>query len=249
MEQVKILIVENELLISQEISSRLGKAGYMITGEVQTAADALLAVKEQTPDLVIMDIHLDGPVDGIEAAAAIQKEYPVQVIFLTDLDNKHVHDRASKIKGTFLVKPFNERQVIASIQQAIHAASHNIATKPGDPELPAEGGYMLNDCLFVRVDSNHYKKMFLKDIAFLEADGAYANIYTVQNERHTYSISMNHLHDRIGHPSFVRVSRSFVVNLDLVEEIKGNMLVIRKREITIGEKYRELINKLLPMLR
>lgn len=249
MQAVKILIVENELLISHEISSRLTKAGYHITAQVATAEEAFRSVEEELPDIVIMDIHLDGPVDGIEAALEIKRSHTVHIIFLTDLDNGETLDRAARVEATFLVKPFNERQVAAVIHQAIHNASYALKARPGDAEPPAESHYVLNDCLFIRVDGNHYKKMKLNDITYIEAEGSYAYIHTVKNEKVTYALNMNLIHSRIQHPSFVRVSRFYVVNLDQVDEIKGNLLVVNNKEIQIGENYRLAVKRSFPLLK
>lgn len=250
MSAVKILIVENEVIISEEISLKLEKEGYIITDKVANANDAIQSVKDEQPDIIIMDIDLDGKPDGIDAAIQIKKQFTIPIIFLTDLDNTKTLQRASKVKpANYLIKPFNERQINASIHQALHNASESKTATPGDSETPVENHYVLNNCLFLRVDNKHFKKILLKDILYIKADGAYANIHTTTGEKHTYSISMNHVHDKIQHPSFIRVSRSFVVNIEQITDIKGNMLVINKTEIAIGELFREDVIRCLPMLR
>jgi DNA-binding LytR/AlgR family response regulator len=250
MTAIKILVVENDMITSENISSKLEKAGYVITTRAANAPDALKSVKNDEPDLVIMDIHIDGPMDGIDTVKEIKKTYEVPVIFLTDLDNEKVIQRAAATRpAAYLLKPFNERQLIASIHQALHNTSHSLPAKPTDKEQPAEDQYVVNDCLFIRVENSHFKKILLKDILFIEADGAYSNIHTVQGDKHTYTTSMNHVHDKISRSSFMRVSRSFVVNLEKVDEVRGNMLVVNNTEIQIGEKYRDDVMKALPMLR
>ncbi len=250
MSAIKILIVENEVIVSEEIALKLQREGYVITAQVANAHDAIQSVNEQQPDIIIMDIDLDGKPDGIDTAVKIKKEFNIPVIFLTDLDNEKTLQRASKAKpANYLIKPFSERQLNASIHQALHNASESITPIPGEADVPAENQYVLNDCLFIRVDSHHFKKILLNNILYIEADGAYANIHTETGEKHTYSISMNHVHDKIKHPSFIRVSRSFVVNLDKVTDIKGNLLVVQKTEIPIGKNFKEEVIRCLPMLR
>jgi DNA-binding LytR/AlgR family response regulator len=250
MSAVKILIVENEVIISEEIALKLQKEGYVVTAQVANAKDAIQSVNDRQPDLIIMDIDLDGKPDGIDTAIQIKKQFSIPVIFLTDLDNKKTMARASKAKpANYLIKPFSERQINVSIHQALYNVSESKIAIPGDPEIPTEDHYILNDCLFIRIDNKHFKKIFLKDILYIEADGAYANIHTTTGEKHTYSISMNHVHDKIKHPSFMRVSRSFVVNLERITDIKGNLLVVDKKEISIGASFREDVIRCLPMLR
>lgn len=250
MSNVKILIVENEVIISEDISMKLRKQGYEITSQVTNAPDALQSVRDQRPDLIIMDIDLDGKTDGIDTAVEINKEFNIPVIFLTDLDNQQTLQRAAKANpANYLVKPFNERQIHASIHQALHNASESKTAVPGQKEAPIEDHYVLHDCLFLRVDSNRFTKVLLKNILYLQAGGSYAHLFTAGGEKHTYTDSMNKIFDKMQLPSFLRVSRSHVVNLDQITDIKGQTLMIGDIEIPVGKSYKDDVMKRLPMLK
>ena len=76
-----ILVVEDETIIATDLALRLERFGYVVTGIVDSAEAALLQVEQQPPDLVLMDIVLRGPMDGVEAAEIIRSRYGLPVVF------------------------------------------------------------------------------------------------------------------------------------------------------------------------
>ena len=86
----KILIVEDEMIIGANISLQLSKLGYEVTGIISKGEDALNHVRQNQPDIVLMDIQLKGKMDGVETAMVIQREFPVPIIYLTaNTDDEH----------------------------------------------------------------------------------------------------------------------------------------------------------------
>ncbi|MEO0948601.1 MAG: response regulator, partial [Cyanobacteria bacterium J06641_5] len=79
----KILIVEDEAVVSLDIARRLERMGYEISARVASSEEAFSAIEVDTPDLVLMDINLQGNSDGIEAAEKINRKYQIPVIYLT----------------------------------------------------------------------------------------------------------------------------------------------------------------------
>ena len=145
MTPVKIMIVENELLISEHLSAMLRDAGYEVTEPFTSGEEALQAVQNLQPDLVIMDIKLDGRMDGIETVTEMKKMLAVPVIYLTDLDNKDVINRAAATNpAAYLLKPFNERQLPVSIQQALYNSSEQQQANPADRNPPEHDQFILD---------------------------------------------------------------------------------------------------------
>ena len=79
----RILVVEDESVIAADLCECLGDMGYQVVGEAASGEEALRKVARHRPDLVLMDIVLDGEMDGITAAECLQREHDVPVIFLT----------------------------------------------------------------------------------------------------------------------------------------------------------------------
>ncbi|HOW67545.1 MAG TPA: response regulator, partial [Verrucomicrobiota bacterium] len=83
MSTARILIVEDELIVAQDLKNRLNLLGYALAGSASSAATAIAVAEELRPDLVLMDIRLEGNTDGIAAAERIHRDLRVPVVFLT----------------------------------------------------------------------------------------------------------------------------------------------------------------------
>ncbi len=121
MTQASILVVEDEGIVAQEIKSRLEKAGYSVCGVVHDGERAVAEAEHLKPDLVLMDIRLKGDMDGIEAAGLIRERFNIPVVYLTAYTDSATLERA-KVKEPFgyVVKPFETRSLMVSIEIALH---------------------------------------------------------------------------------------------------------------------------------
>lgn len=118
---LRILIVEDEALIADEIQDWLSRLGYEIAAVADTAKKAVEAVKKHRPDLVLMDIRLKGPGDGIDAASVIREEFRLPVVYLTAHSDRATLNRAKETSPFgYLLKPFQERELLVAIEMAIH---------------------------------------------------------------------------------------------------------------------------------
>jgi CheY-like chemotaxis protein len=105
----KILIVEDDTIISELIEWRLKKMGYTVCGKVATGQDAINLTNETKPDAILMDISLQGDMDGIEAAKIIKEKFNKPIIFLTAYSDEKVLERIIPLKPTrYILKPFTD---------------------------------------------------------------------------------------------------------------------------------------------
>ncbi|MFO7896846.1 MAG: response regulator [Candidatus Cloacimonadales bacterium] len=112
----KILIVEDELIIANDIRGYLTEENFDITSVVLTGKDAIAEVKKQQPDLVIMDILLHGEMNGIEAAEAIVKLKPIPIVFVSAYSHEEiVHKILSDVNYEYVLKPFQSYELISKI--------------------------------------------------------------------------------------------------------------------------------------
>jgi signal transduction histidine kinase len=120
MTQVKILIVEDELLIAKGLARKLEKLGYQIIDTVSSGEMVLETLLKQKPDLILMDIVIKGDMDGIDTARKVNQLYQIPVIYLTAYADDQTLARA---EGTgsygYILKPFNERELHATIKIAL----------------------------------------------------------------------------------------------------------------------------------
>lgn len=114
----RILIVEDERLIAIDLQRRLTLLGYSVVGNVAAGAQAITAASQLQPDLVLMDIRLQGEMDGIEAALRIQADRSVPIIYLTAYVDESTIQRAQKTSPWgFLRKPFHVRDLQAILKR------------------------------------------------------------------------------------------------------------------------------------
>lgn len=116
----KILIVEDEAVVALDISRRLERMGYEISARVASSEEALSAIEINAPDLILMDINLQGSSDGIEAAEKIDREYQIPIIYLTAYAGEGTLQRAKETSPYgYILKPFKERELRAAIEVAL----------------------------------------------------------------------------------------------------------------------------------
>lgn len=112
-----ILVVEDEPLVGLEIKEDLENLGYIVPEIVTAGENVLPAVARHLPDLVIMDIRIDGAVDGIEAAYQMKAEFDLPVLYLTAYSDSQTLRRAAATgPDAFLLKPFSERELAANVE-------------------------------------------------------------------------------------------------------------------------------------
>jgi DNA-binding NarL/FixJ family response regulator len=128
MSKLKILIVEDEPVIAENISIYLDNNDFEVSGIAYDSDEAFEQLKHNTPDAVILDINLESEKDGIDIAGYINKNIQVPFLFLTSYADKNTLEKAKAVQpGGYIVKPFNERTLLASLEIAIsnHAADMN----------------------------------------------------------------------------------------------------------------------------
>ena len=118
---VQILIIEDEIIIAQDIASKIKKLGYAVAGIISSSEKAIDFLSFKTPDLVLCDIRIKGSMDGIEVAEFLKAKKRIPFIFLTSLSDKITLDRAKKtLPYGYIVKPFNASDLHSAIEMALY---------------------------------------------------------------------------------------------------------------------------------
>jgi PAS domain S-box-containing protein len=125
---IRILIVEDEIIVARDLEIRLICMGYEVSGIAASGSEAIGLASSSAPDLVLMDIVLRGGIDGIEAAAEIRKRLRIPVIYLTAFTDAETLERAKVTEPfAYVVKPFSERELFANIEMALYR--HRMETR------------------------------------------------------------------------------------------------------------------------
>ncbi len=124
MPRARVLIVEDETVVSMALEEKLQRLDYDVAGTAESGAEAIEAVKSIKPDLALMDIRLEGQMDGVEAATIINRDFRIPVIYLTAHADSKTLDRAKGANPAgYLVKPCSERDIKIALEIALHRNS------------------------------------------------------------------------------------------------------------------------------
>jgi diguanylate cyclase len=146
MSNKKILIVEDESIIAEDISDSLISRGYSITGIVYSGEEAIESAAQFRPDLVLMDVNLQGEIDGITAAEEIRSRFQIPVVYLTAYADENTLRRVNATKPFgYIVKPFEEKNLHTTIQIALHRHQHDCLTNLPNRSLLREQLRLLLD--------------------------------------------------------------------------------------------------------
>ncbi|WP_298378967.1 EAL domain-containing protein [Azospirillum sp.] len=136
MTQARVLVVEDERIVALHLQQRLKTLGYDLASPAASGAQALERVRRERPDIVLMDIHIEGSMDGIETASEIHKEFHTPIIYLTAYSEAATLERARGTKPYgYLVKPFSERELHATIQMALERGAADAAIRESEERL------------------------------------------------------------------------------------------------------------------
>ena len=236
MQKIRVLIVEDEWIVSEEIKELLDRNGYEIVGQTEDDLGALRMLDTHQVDVALLDINIKGERDGIELAEEIAGKHSCAIIFLTAYDDEQFLNRAKKVRpAAYIVKPFEAR----NLQNAIEIAFNNqIATKLP----PREESYTITDFIFIR-ENSRFKKVSIESILFVEALGSYTDIYT-DSGKITLAINLKTFTENLDNPKFMRIHRSFLINLSKIDEYEGNCVFINKTMIPISSTHKdEFLNR------
>lgn len=117
----KLLVVDDEVLVGEDLAESLHAMGYGVVGVARSGADAILLAEKESPDLVLMDIKLQGEMDGIEAAATIRGRFRTPVVFVSAYNSDAILERVKRTEAFgYLVKPFSEKDLRSAIELALY---------------------------------------------------------------------------------------------------------------------------------
>jgi two-component system, response regulator PdtaR len=116
----RVLVVEDNIFVARQCKGALTKAGYEVIGVVTTAEEAVAQALQQRPDMVLMDIYLRGPRDGVEAALEIFERSGIRSIYASAVSDAGMQARAALSRPlAWLPKPFNDRKLVATVNAAL----------------------------------------------------------------------------------------------------------------------------------
>jgi len=246
MDKINILIVEDEGITAESLSDVITKLGYHVSGIAADALEAIDILSDESTDMAILDINIQGEKDGIWLAGLIQKKYQIPFIFLTAYEDESILDRAINTNPlAYILKPFTKTDISAAIKLAMQnyaqdksADSLESGANDQNPEP-----FKVSNTIFIR-DKHIFKKLVINEITMLKSDGHYVEIFTTKN-KYLVRTKLNDFSGVLPETMFVKVHRSYVVNINNIDEFGPTFVNVNNIEIPLSTSHRDDLYKRL----
>lgn len=238
MQNINILIIEDTPSESERLVKVLKENNYEVVGVATQYTDALKMFYEKKVDLVIIDIFLNGKPEGITFAQTINitPNALKPFVFLTSSKDRQIFETAKLTRPfSFLMKPFNELEVIYAIEMAVekfYDQKNVFSTEEQDTVVGI-------DYLFIKKNKS-LKKALISDILYIEVEGRYCNIIT-ENEKFVILISLSKISELLQKNKFVKTHRNYLVNSEKIVEIMtdDNLIILKgNHKVLLSDKYK-----------
>jgi DNA-binding LytR/AlgR family response regulator len=251
---ITLLIVEDDMIIAAKVSMQLTNLGYDVVGIVPRGEEAIRQVADNPPDIVLLDINLKGALDGIETAKAILKMVDIPIIYVTANADEATFNRAKETRPyAFISKPIKNLDLQRAIELTVSRLSEKklarvLTTEPihDMPEESDDAPFILSDRIFVK-HKEKMVKLFLEDILYIEAERNYCRIYT-KNKEYVLATTLKIMEEKLPMRHFIRVHRSFMVNLAQVDEVAESHVTIHQKAVPLSNTLREDLLSRLQMI-
>lgn len=220
MKNIRVLIAEDDVLIAEHLKTILKKNGYRNIELGHKKKEVIDKIISFNPDIALLDINLNTGRTGIEIAEFISNNFDFPVVFITALSDKNTIEQAlSTNPYGYIIKPFKAQEIVATIHIALK--KHN---------TQSEQRY-----IFIK-DGYFDAKIGHNEIFYIKTDRNYIEIHT---KLKTYIVrqSLSMFMRELKNFNFIRVHKSFVVNINFVTELGAVSLMIGKLEIPISKTY------------
>ncbi|MFD2587156.1 LytR/AlgR family response regulator transcription factor [Croceitalea marina] len=242
---IKILIVEDNVIIADDMQSMLEEIGYEVVDNVIVYEQAVEVLKNNHIDLVLIDIILASDKTGIDLGKHIRDVYNIPFVFVTSNSDKATVENAKTVKPDgYLVKPFEQQDLYTSIEIALSNFNYSNKTNNNTDVDNDEGdsfmsNSVLKDSIFVKKQHLYYRIQF-GDIQFIKADNVYLEVNTVDKKFLVRSPLKDYL-EKLPKGKFYRAHKSYIVNVDHIDAINSKDIMINNTLIPISKDFKEFI--------
>lgn len=251
MQRPQILILEDDMIIASDISLNLSKMGYEVVDIVPSGEEAIAQVRNNTIDIMLVDINLKGELDGIQTVQEIQQSHEnIGIIFLTANSDRFTYDRAKTTRPhAFISKPFKRLDLERAIELAIIRMSDSEEKAPTESDngsFNSEESYLLEDRIFVR-HKDQMIRIFIKDILYAEADRSYCKVFT-QEDEFLMSFPLKTFENKLNSKDFIRTHRSFIINITEIDGLHEDIVTVGSHKIPVGPSFKKDLLKRLKLI-
>lgn len=239
---LSILIVEDDISFAVELEMIVEELGYHVLGRVDNSAEALDLIFSKSPDMVLMDIDINGNLSGLEVGERV-KHLNIPILFITSHNDIQTYTKAqNSILVGYLVKPIEKITLLSTINLFTANRNQNSASI----ENKQEEDFIFDEFFFFK-KKGIYSKIKIASILFIESDGKYCISHTESGETFISRINIGAMEDKLDNRKFMRVHRKYIVNLSKIDAIDffESTLSIESKSIPISRSNRKELENLI----
>jgi len=233
-----ILIVEDNLTFAIRLERYLEKWGHHVLGIVSNSEEAIKTIKRTLPDIVLMDIYIQGDLNGVEVVNALE-HIDTTFIYMTAEKDEMTLQAAMGSKGSnYLVKPFD----MMTLKGAIGFLNKRTNLSKNKKEIKESEEY---PTFFIKKGGTR-ESINTKDLNWIQSEHNYCDLY-VSNKKYTLRSSLSKLLEKLPEDKFLRIHKRYAVRVEAVEKIllSERIVLIGDQKIPIGRRFKdELIQRI-----
>ncbi|MFP4470952.1 MAG: response regulator [Bacteroidota bacterium] len=245
MSNLKILVVEDEMLVAADIQESLEILGYTVQNTVATGQAAIDQVEKDLPDVILMDIMLKGDMTGVEAANLIRKKHDVPIIYLTaNADIGTIEKAKISLPYGYIIKPFTEKDLQTNIEIARFKFENDLKSKMESDQFNRFFTAGEKKHIIVQGESGGLEKLNPDDIYYIEASGNQSVVHLPEDEL-VIDRPIDEAQKLFPADKFIRVNNDHIVNMDKIFLAKYPEIIIAEKMtvIIVDEDKKELLEE------
>lgn len=226
---MKILIVEDEPFAAEDLREKLEALDHVVTDTAESYENALESIRENRPELVLVDIELKGELTGIDLSEELQKQQ-IPFLYLTGLEDENIYDQAVQTGPLkFLSKPIDR----LNLRNGIFEAKKTIA----DAKQEA--------MRFFTVKAGVRKSLHPSQVAYLKGGRSYCEIHFKNGSKWEICQNLGKVATQMDHPDFIRIHKSHFINKKHIEHITANTVRLTSGiDLNISDSYKKELKRM-----
>ncbi len=241
MSKLNIYIVEDDELYADQLMILIDELGYNLVGMSSNSDIAQKEIRQKMPDLLLVDIGIEGSMDGIELIQSLQGEISAPVIFITAFKDKSTFKRSKLVNPyAYLSKPFDAENLERTIELAFQSIEEHSLANDWEQDIS------YNDSFFIKT-GNRLRKVAISEIMYLEVDDRHSTLYSSDGQKYVVRMSLGELNNKLPSNDFIRVHRKYMVNKNKITsvDLQEQVLFLNEFQIAVSRTGKEeLLNRL-----
>ncbi|TVZ26916.1 LytTR family two component transcriptional regulator [Gillisia sp. Hel_I_86] len=233
MSKIRILATEDDPIHEAKLRMVMDSLKYDLIDVIVDPHQVIPIIRATNPDILLMDVDLNSDISGIDLVNKINELFDIPTVFLTSFHDASTFNKAKETQPVaYITKPYKAEELERSIALAIfNKQKERIG-------IASSINTRITKHLFVK-DGASLTKVLLSDIRYIEAYDKYCYIH-LQNKKYMIKERLKNISEKFPDDLFLQVHRSYIINLEAIDDIKltQNMLLIGEKKIGIGKTYR-----------